>query len=364
MNIYKRLVVMGITMFCLQACETREKAQPTQQQDTPVKQQPKPSSTEYETEALWSFCEQALEGFVHSTQQLSERVTVFLSSPTEKNLSAARQAWKNSHSHYHRLFLINQFSIIEPTLFGAMARAQFSLAAYPIQPGYLDYFDVYLYSGLVHDVSIGLNEELLRQQHGMTDVEDVVLGLYAIEFMLFGEHSTRPQSDFQVVTELSIAHRERGYKTIEETANNRRRMLLALQLELLDKDAQQALLDWRSIRQPWQQLSYNVQRATVHKAFEQGLTQVLLQTANASDNGSPIHSPEHLATAIRSLEAVQHWLPEYLREEQLKLLQEAAESIALALDSEADKDAIWRQTYNDLKMAMDLTGSIAAEGTH
>ncbi|SMF55082.1 Imelysin [Alteromonadaceae bacterium Bs31] len=359
MEKHMRFIAAALAMLGLLACESKDKPKDSVPPAPTEEEQVKTVSTEQETALLWEFGDKVTTNFEQSSQALLNAIKAFLDEPTAETLGSARTNWNNAHASYQHLFLINQFSRVEPSLFGAMARAQFALAAHPIQPGYLDYFDVYPYSGLVHDMSVELNEELLRQQHGLTDAADVVLGLYAIEFMLFGESGARPLSDYQAVLELSQADKEKGFVDTTETPNNRRRLLLQRQAELLVEDAKQASQDWRAIREQWQQLSYNVQRRTVHKAFEQGLTQVLLQTASASESEGPAHSrsAQDLSVAIRSLEAAHYWLPQYLREEQLKLLQEAAEALELANKAE-DEKTVWRQTYKDLKMAMDLTRGI------
>jgi len=40
----------------------------------------------------------------------------------------------------------------------------------------------------VFDIGFKLNTASLIDQHGLTDSEEVVLGVYAIEFMLMGEN--------------------------------------------------------------------------------------------------------------------------------------------------------------------------------
>jgi hypothetical protein len=114
------------------------------------------------------------------------------------------------------------------------------IAAWPIQPGYLDSFGAHIHSGIVNDITVLIEPHTLRNQHLMTDSEEVTLGLYAIEYLLFGDKDYKNKINtsfkrFINVPKLSEALAQAGL-VIDELPNNRRRALLELQSRLLVND--------------------------------------------------------------------------------------------------------------------------------
>ena len=114
------------------------------------------------------------------------------------------------------------------------------IGAWPIQPGYLDSFGPHIHSGIVNDITLSIDSDTLRSQHLMTDSEEATLGLYAIEYLLFGdkEYENKKNTNFKrflKIAELPESLAQAGL-TINELPNNRRRALIELQTRLLVND--------------------------------------------------------------------------------------------------------------------------------
>jgi len=173
---------------------------------------------------------------------LHKKVKRLLSTPDDENLSETQKEWK-------RVFLLYQellpFLFIEhPSLSKPLAKWRFTLAAWPLQPGYLDSYGVYTQSGIVNDISLPITVASLRKQHGLTDIEEVTLGLYAMEYLLWSDQKISLAKRFNLHTKVPLAFQQAGLK-ISELPNNRRRKLLDIQAKLLVKDISLLAKQWQ-----------------------------------------------------------------------------------------------------------------------
>ncbi|MEX1032156.1 MAG: imelysin family protein [Cellvibrionaceae bacterium] len=175
-----------------------------------------------------------LEASLAEAQILADAVQALLDNPTEDNLNTARLAWRRSHDAYNEFDLFTALGDSNPGLFGTMMEYDFPVDAWPIQPGYLDYYDVYTHSGIVNDIAMPLTADTLRQQHGFTDTSDVSLGFHALEYLLWGENGERSVDDYSQAT-LDSAQQSADLRPVD-LPNNRRRTLLTLLVNLLVDD--------------------------------------------------------------------------------------------------------------------------------
>ncbi len=272
-----------------------------------------PSPTELDSEAridvaeaalhLWQTLTQESAGFTQSARLLAEAVNRFLAEPNNETLLEAQAQWQQSAVDGKSLALLITLLQQQPALLPVEFDPAFRLLASPIQPGFLDRFGPYPYSGLVFDIGIALSQQQLVEQHGLTDREEVVLGIYAIEFMLFGEQASRSAQDYVPVSELSAAHRERGLESVEEVSQNRRRHLLQLQLAQLVADASQLeqALQSTPIPSAWQALPPARQIAEIRSANSAVVTELMiavgeLQNAIAQLSTSELPSEQNPLT--------------------------------------------------------------------
>lgn len=187
------------------------------------------------TENLWRLGSLQLNKVLTNYQQLQASIDALLQAPNELTLSDAREQWHHTHNNLQLLSPFFTLGDINPGLFSQIKKSHFLIDAWPIQPGYIDYFDVYKFSGLVNDIAVPMNAETIRQQHGFSDSSDVTLGLHAMAYLLWGETGTRPATDFTANTQLDTAQKQSGMGIID-LPNNRRRTLLQLQSTLLRDD--------------------------------------------------------------------------------------------------------------------------------
>lgn len=174
---------------------------------------------------------------------LHEQIQAFLASPTQAQLESARARWHECHNGWHRLDPLLALADSSPRLFGHLGGVSFALDAHPIQPGYLDSIEGYPYSGIVNDITLTISARTLRNQHGLTDDSDVVLGLHALEFLLWGEQGERPVEDYLHRTEPRDEQLS-DELTEGQLPNNRRRELLRLISQLLQDDLADARERW------------------------------------------------------------------------------------------------------------------------
>lgn len=212
-------------------------------------------------------------------------------------------------------FTLISFGSINPGLFQQIKAAISWIDNHPIQPGYLDYFDVYKHSGIVNDIAIPITAEAIRSQHGFSDNSDVSLGFHAMAYLLWGENGQRPASDFLTPETLTREQQLNGLKLVD-LPNHRRATLLQLQAALLLDDLkalhykfqhQASALNGaylslmpRSRIQLWQQSSLDV----LNKIMAQPFMRQPETGGTHSDNSAPMGSG-HNQFAREELQAIQ-----------------------------------------------------------
>lgn len=226
------IAVVTLTAALLLGCERAQETPPVSSFE------PEPSADtaaiDRHTQEAWLHGISLIDASLVQARQLRNAVEKLLAEPSEDRLLAARQAWHRSHNTYLSLELYTALSSSNAGVFGSLGEYDFAIEAWPIQPGYLDYFDVYSHSGIVNDTAMPLTAEALREQHGLTDAADVSLGFHAMEYLLWGENGQRPVSDF----EKSTLSPEQAAAELREVdlPNNRRRDYLRLLADLLLDD--------------------------------------------------------------------------------------------------------------------------------
>ena len=245
--VYVNLLLLLATSSCSQKeAPTHDTTSEPDIQTKQVNDAPQYSLT---ANALWLKGQVALDNALQSADTLATVTQTLLSKPTDKHLRTAQTAWHNLADKLQTFFVYTHLSSLAPKQYGALASHHFNIAAWPVQPGFLDGFGPYPFSGIVNDVGIPLTLDTLRAQHGMTDDSDVSLGTYAIEFLLFGERNLRGHLTLRKVSALGEEMKKRGYTSAAELPFNRRRALLALQTDAL-------IQDLNLLAQYWQQGPY------------------------------------------------------------------------------------------------------------
>lgn len=187
------------------------------------------------TESAWQQADTQLTQCQQDTHKLNQSIDTLLALMDDTSLNEAKSAWHTSHNCVQQLTPFLLLGDVSPGLFGPMRQLAFNVDAWPIQPGYLDYFDVYPHSGIVNDIAVPLTATALRAQHGFSDNSDVSLGFHAIAYLLWGEEGKRPATDFIADGTVTEKQQASGLTPVD-LPNSRRRTLLKLQGQLLLDD--------------------------------------------------------------------------------------------------------------------------------
>jgi len=374
-----RITIRSVALACLcllTACEpSSEKISPgdTNQQTQSAQPGISASVAKDASAAMFSAGRSAISKAQASTAELASSITRLLAEPNEQNLKTAQAQWQNANLAYRHFFYFRQLGLVEPEIFAALNRLDFQIATYPIQPGFLDTFGPYKYSGLVHDVGFPLSKESLTNQHGLTDVADVVLGLYAIEFLLFNVDASRVFADFVEPTALDASQKERGFKQISETPHHRRRELLRMQISILSEDLKSIANAWtgqtkESAMVHWNQMSVGQQADIATKALVGALTQVMLEVGELNldkANQSAISAAISNGDFASKQDFVNHALESTLfgaglltQEKLTKVAALIASAINAttntSLDDATPEKEHWRKVFSDVKQAIDV----------
>lgn len=254
----------------------------------------------------------ALNENLVQAKQLQQAINEFLAQPNEQTLAAAQAQWLTTQFSLRKFYFYRQLCINVPQLFTNFGTLSYRISTYPIQPGFMDTYGSWLYSGIVHDIGFPLTAESLGKQHGLTDPAEAVLGLHAIEFMLYNSGAPRLASDFVAASELSAADKERGFEKVEELPINRRRALLALQAEILVADLNALLSAWQaqtaeSFYFRWMEADTKLLNPVIKTSLANALSTIILELSaiKQANTESAIVSP---AIALASQELQKQFL--------------------------------------------------------
>lgn len=184
---------------------------------------------------LWQQIQSTIVQDIEATTLLKQQIEQLVLTPDKNTLNSSRQQWHLAHNKFQQAMALFSIGQINPGLFQKLQTSFANLDSQPIQPGYLDYVDVYKHSGIVNDLTLEITAANIRSQHELTDATDVSLGFHAIEYLLWGETGQRTVTDFQKKTQLNQEQRQNGMRLID-LPRHRRNTLLLLQTQLLIDD--------------------------------------------------------------------------------------------------------------------------------
>ena len=236
------------TVFLL-GCQPPEEAPTATKQPAPLILPDRQAQT-HASEHFWQLGSGSFVAAAKATSDLRNSVIVFLNNSTSESLQKLRQQWHRAHNIYAASGIYIAFGSSNPSLFNALDAMNFRVDAHPIQPGYIDSFDVYRRSGIVNDIAMPITAQAVRAQHGATDDSDISIGFHALAYLIFGENGQRPLAQLQTHTTLLPSQVHNGL-TINDLSVNRRRHLIKLLSELL-------LDDMRDLQSQWQLTNGNL----------------------------------------------------------------------------------------------------------
>lgn len=294
---------LGISLL-LAGCEPTDQGpanQPSAQ--TPLTEEQASALTTPAGLVFWGQANQQLQQCRELGDQLQQQIQQLLLSPDQAQLDSTRSAWSALHNCTLSLAPLFALAAVSPGLFGDLVHAQYALDANPILPGYLDAVEGYPFSGLVNDISVNLTAQNLRQQQGLTDLEDVVLGLHAMAYLLWGENGQQsPQA-------LASSTNTTADLKVHELPANRRRTLLSLQMQLWLDDLgvlQRAMQPNQVLTLNYYALPENSRQQLLQAVFLYQLNTLEAAYLESSDESSDIEGPDQEANeGSINLEGVQ-----------------------------------------------------------
>lgn len=284
---------MSVTLLCL-SCDKNEAPALAPEADVP-KPQNLLTVTSARSELFWLEAKEQLITLKHQSQKLHAAVEALLATPSPSTLQAAQTTWAQTEHHLVQLAFYFQLAEASPHDFKTLYSMSKNIDGHPIQPGYLDGFGEYPYSGIVHDIGFELSTASLRQQNRAMDDEEILLGIYAIEYVLFGEEN-RLSDDFIMADALNDEQQQAGLLTPQEIPSNRRNALLNLQVLILLEDIktleslwEQTNTETASLPQRWDTLSANNKSTVLTSTIEASIARLVLNTTNIIQtlNNSP-----------------------------------------------------------------------------
>jgi len=296
-----QLIITSVTLLCI-SCDKNEAPIPAPKANTP-KPQNLLTVTPTRSESFWLEGKKQLTALKHQSQKLHTTVEALLSTPSLNTLQTAQTAWVQTERQLTALVFYFQLAETSPQYFKALYNISKNIDGHPIQPGYLDGFGEYPYSGIVHDIGFELSTASLRQQNRVMDDEEVLLGIYAIEYVLFGENN-RSSDDFIIVNVLNDEQQKAGLLTPQEIPANRRNALLKLQVSILLEDINTLESLWKKtttetapLPQKWDTLSAHQKSAILTSTTETNIAKLVLNIANIIQtvNSSPRDTPSTLS---------------------------------------------------------------------
>lgn len=251
-------------------------------------------AAEAATISTWSMGNELLQSSLEQVEFLREAIRQLLDSPSTELLDQSRTRWQNAHVEFTQLHSFFGIANTNPGLFGDLNDLHYQIDAQPIQPGFIDYFDAYPFSGIVNDLAVEISAQSLRNQHGITDLSDVSIGFHALEYLLWGENNGgRPASDFEALTVLSDEQAQQGLSIID-LPNNRRRDYVQILAELLIDDIQNLQQQWANNTNGFNALYLSLQPtsrlALWRTVLIEDITAIQFLFATASDTPTDLHN--------------------------------------------------------------------------
>mgnify|MGYP000238056823 CR=1 FL=1 len=216
---FLRCSIVLAAIISLGACSPKNEQAPSSIEDKAPETKLNQEAQHIASLGAWELGTISLQATADEALALQQSIDNLLQENTQHALDQARDQWHISHNRYREAAIFLVIGESNPGLFGHLQTLNFNLDAWPIMPGFLDSFDVYTQSGIVNDITVPLNAESVRQQHGFTDDSEVTLGFHAIEYLLWGEGGQRPLADLLLQAGLISEPFHDGAIDIDQVVN-------------------------------------------------------------------------------------------------------------------------------------------------
>jgi len=133
---------------------------------------------------IWEDSRKSIESSNKLVSSLRADKSNFLANPTAINLSVLRANLTSAHQALQRSAWLAMLAEASPDLFSRHKAIWGKVDQWPYEPGFIDSYGAYRFSGIVNDTVLELNEKSLRAQHMITDDAEVILGYHSIDVLL------------------------------------------------------------------------------------------------------------------------------------------------------------------------------------
>lgn len=199
-----------------------------------------------------------------TAQTLDSQLASFMYHPNPMSQAEIQQAWRQAYDSFLGSIIFAYLPIQDPPDWHSQHIGYRDLLtqldSWPIEGGYIDYVKGYPFSGIVNDLTLKIDEQSIRSQHGFTDPTNASLGYHALEFMLWGNQGKRSAHDFfpqentapippsdadPIAIEVDTSNlAQTEVIEIKPQNHNRRRQYVQLLIELLQKDLHRIQRRW------------------------------------------------------------------------------------------------------------------------
>lgn len=340
-------LIISFALLC--ACSPKEKVAAPSNENTPEKIDASAFKAQVGIIAYTR-----LSDATQAAQVFDSKLASFMYHPNPVNHSEIQSAWRLAYDRFLNSLIFSYLPIQDPPDWYSQKidykRLLNQLDSWPIEGGYIDYIEGYPYSGIVNDLTLDINEESIRAQHGFTDPTNASLGYHALEFMLWGHTGKRqspdffpqdntapiPSNDSDTLTEAAGSDVTAALETqaFKPQNHNRRRQYTQLLSELLQKDLHRIQRRWEPSSGYYAQLlQQSTDEDVLQAAFiaAQELIKIELLEKRFSLMSSEFSQSSH-QDLIALIAAIQHWFmpaePELQEASLFFLMQQSNMSIA------------------------------------
>ena len=252
-NLLIRVLVLVVIGGCDNGTHSPQIKQTPSTQLLPEIELPQAASAAL-TASLWQNQQIQLKRALKHLPPLALAVQKLLDQPTPQHLNNALALWQPLSFNLEQLSTLGALAALQSQQNTAnwqlLADTYQRIMAWPSELGFLDNNGTHGNTGLIFTLDLAITSDSLNPIHHLTHQQDGVFGLYPLGLMLQGAHSLRQASQLAAITTFNKEHEQQKLKNLEEHPQNRRRALIALQIqELADNlHAFQALTERRDNR--------------------------------------------------------------------------------------------------------------------
>lgn len=299
-----------------------------------------------QTLTLWQSQQMQLDATQKQAHKLVKTIDALLATPSGANLTQSQDEWlKLVIATEKTVFSLKLGLLFETPAWVNIQRSYHNIILWPTHLGYLDNNGMHGPTGLVYDIDTPITPTSLAQQHTLTDNQDATLGLYPLGFMLMGGNGLRLFNEYEASPNLSEAEQVLGFSTPEERPQNRRRLLIKTQAQMLNDEIKNLLALWSgrdrtSTINEFSQFDAAAQQLYYQQAALELCSQQLLELKSASEQES-WYSPS-FSEWLRDLRnqrwlAQQQGLAEWLAFAAIPWAAEHSQDVQLLLSDQLSK---------------------------